>query len=274
MDILSGSYASPKVKPMSGYFYVLWGEDGGKFSAPTPLKGNDDQPLVIDENNNVVRICTRPTAVDWDSDGDLDLLVGNFKGTLYVFKGEGKGIFSSKAEPVMDDGKPVKINSYHSDPFCADVDGDGDLDVLSGSADGGVQWAENTAGPGKEISIKSFQWLIEPNNEEAMVWADNIVGGPTLCTRVFADDVNGDGKLDLLVGDKATVYELVGKATKEEAERKFDEFSKVLAKVMDPDGAGTVDQAALRKEYMSLKSSLDKVVKVQQTGHVWLYLGK
>gem|GEM_PF-7019710 len=34
------------------------------------------------------RICTRPTAFDFD--GDFDLVVGNFKGTVYWFEGEGK----------------------------------------------------------------------------------------------------------------------------------------------------------------------------------------
>ncbi|GAA5493917.1 hypothetical protein Rhal01_00069 [Rubritalea halochordaticola] len=266
MDILSGCYAAKGVKPMTGYFYVLWGEDGGKFSAPIPLKGEDDKPLLIDEESNVERICTRPTAVDWDGDGDLDLIVGNFKGTFYLFRGEGKGSFANKAEPVMADGAALKISGVHSDPICADIDGDGDLDLLSGSSSGGVQWAENTAGPGKEIALKAFQWLIEPT-KISQVWSDDISGGPAGSTRVFADDVNGDGKLDILVGDQVTVNELASGATREDAQRKFDVRSKLQK------GTGE-ERAALMKEYRDLSNSMSKVVKSNRTGHVWLYLGK
>ena len=42
-------------------------------------------------------ICTRPFAVDWDADGQLDLVVGNFAGTFYWFKGKGRA--SSSPSP-------------------------------------------------------------------------------------------------------------------------------------------------------------------------------
>ncbi len=45
--------------------------------------------------------------------------------------------------------QPLKIEGYHCDPFVIDWDGDGDLDLLSGSSEGGVQWAENTRRDGQ-----------------------------------------------------------------------------------------------------------------------------
>src|SRR5262245_62546035 len=139
-------------KAMAGLFQVLYGNSDGTFRKAEVLKGTDDEPLIIPikgEEQMVENICTRPFAVDWDGDGHLDLVVGNFSGTFYWFKGEGKGKFQPKPEMIMCGKEPLRINGHHSDPFVVDWDGDGDLDILSGSTNGGVQWAENTAGKGK-----------------------------------------------------------------------------------------------------------------------------
>ena len=45
----------------------------------------------------------------------------------------------------------------HSDPFVIDWDGDGDLDLLSGSSNGGVYWAENRAGKDKVPELGPFR---------------------------------------------------------------------------------------------------------------------
>jgi hypothetical protein len=86
-----------------------------------------------------------------------------------------------------------------------DWDGDGDLDILSGSSEGGVQWAENRAGPGKPPRLESFRTLIEhgPQIEYGSILRDADLKGPLTDTRIWVDDVNGDGKLDILVGDMA-----------------------------------------------------------------------
>ena len=124
LDILSGSYSAREIKGMAGLFQVLWGSEKGFEKEVTPLKGSDGKPLLIGDPSNddtmTDRICTRPTAVDWDSDGDLDLLVGNFKGSLFLFRGEGGGKFAPQSEDLK-----LAIEGYHSDPFCVDLDGDG-----------------------------------------------------------------------------------------------------------------------------------------------------
>ena len=53
--------------------------------------------------------------------------------------------------------QPLKVEGHHGDPFVIDWDGDGDLDILSGSSEGGVQWAENRAGPGKPPRLEPFR---------------------------------------------------------------------------------------------------------------------
>ena len=208
-DILSGSYSRME-EAMAGLFQVLYGNPDRTFRKAQVLNGTDGQPLIIPisgEEQQTENICTRPFAVDWDADGHLDLVVGNFTGTFYWFKGEGEGKFQPRPHAIKAGEQPLRIEGAHSDPFAVDWDGDGDLDLLSGSSKGGVQLAENRAGKGKLPDLRPFTWLIQPGRavQYGQPLSEEQLNGPTTSTRVWADDVNGDGKLDLLVGDSVTV---------------------------------------------------------------------
>src|SRR5262245_40941941 len=180
-------------KSMAGLFQVLYGNSDGTFRKAEALKGTDGEPLIIPANDNdqiTDKICTRPFAVDWDGDGKLDLVVGNFSGTFYWFKGEGKGKFQPKPEQIKTGGEPLRIEGHHSDPFVIDWDGDGDLDLLSGSSNGGVQWAENRAGKGKQPDLLPFKTLIKPGRsvEYGQLVNEEELTGPTTSTRIWVDD--------------------------------------------------------------------------------------
>jgi hypothetical protein len=279
-DILSGSYSRSEPS-MAGLFQVLWGQKDGSFKKAEALKGTDGEPLIIpaDEQNQIENICTRPFAVDWDGDGNLDLVVGNFAGTFYVFKGEGKGRFQPKPEQIMAGDKPLKIDGYHSDPFVIDWDGDGDLDLLSGSSDGGVQWAENVAGPGKPPKFESFRPLIERGPQVAYgeVLRDEDLKGPVSSTRIWVADVNGNGKLDLLVGDLVNLVSPAGDLSDEDFKKKFAEWQKSFNEViqkLNADGAEEADRAAAQEQFQKVYSQRGEFMKEDQTGFVWLYLRK
>jgi hypothetical protein len=228
-DILSGSYSHQK-QPMAGVFQVLWGEADGTFKPAEELTGTDGGPLVIQPYDDSAQgnrmtletICTRPMAVDWDVDGDLDLVVGNFGGSFYVFLGEGEGLFNSQAQPLMSGDSPLKINGQHSDPFVVDWDADGDLDLLSGASQGGVQWAENIAGPGKVPELRPFTSMIESKStiEIGQLLDESDLTGPTSSTRIWVDDVNSDGKPDILVGDNTRLITPVEGLSEEEYQEK------------------------------------------------------
>lgn len=211
-DILTGTFVwTGEVE--AGTFWVLWGEEDGGFQQAEELQGSDGKPLHIkpladDPNDRTwVTIKTRPFAVDWDNDGDLDLVVGNGKGTFYLFTGEGDGVFQPDASPIMagDNQLIVVIDSddrfLGSDPFVVDWDGDGDLDIISGSDQGGVFYAENHAGPDNPPTFEGFEAWIEPLGSYEYRSSNEAPTAPSYYTRVWVDDINSDGKLDLLVGD-------------------------------------------------------------------------
>jgi uncharacterized protein YeaO (DUF488 family) len=284
-DILSGSY-SRQDADMAGLFQVLWGQPGGTFKKAAILNGTDGQPLIIPVKGKagegedwIKNICTRPYAVDWDGDGHLDLVVGNFFGTFYLFKGEGKGKFAPVPEEMKAGDQPLKIEGHHSDPFVIDWDRDGDLDLLSGSSVGGVAWSENRAGPGKVPQLAAFQSLIKGAGhvENGKVVREEDLKGPASATRVWADDVNGDGKLDLLVGDMTTLISPAPDLTEQQFKEKFDEWNQSVSKASAEMNATDKDEKARNEAIQKLQklySQRSQFMKEDSTGFVWLYLQK
>jgi hypothetical protein len=277
-DILSGSYSRME-QAMAGLFQVLYGKADGTFRRAEVLKGTDGEPLIIplDGRQMTENICTRPFAVDWDGDGYLDLVVGNFAGTFHLFKGQGKGKFQPKPEEIKADGQPLKIQGNHSDPFVIDWDGDGDLDLLSGSSEGGVQWAENGAGPETPPRLKPFRALIEPGprHQNGQILREGNLRGPLSCTRIWVDDINSDGKLDLLVGDLAPLLSPADGVTEAELKEKLAAWNKSMSEAADQLNASANDQKKREKaqqHYQELYNRRSQFMKEERTGFVWLYL--
>lgn len=280
-DILSGSYSRME-QSMAGLFQVLWGGPSGKFKEAAVLNGTDKKPLIIPikgKEEQLENICTRPWAVDWDGDDKLDLVVGNFGGSFYLFKGEGKGKFTPKPSALMAGKKRLELKGHHhSDPFVIDWDGDGDLDILSGSDQGGVQWAENTAGRGKAPAFEGFAKLIEPGKSFEMgeLVSEQELTVPSRATRVWADDMNGDGKLDILLGDNVTLRSLAKGVTRKQYDeklKKWKEDQTAVYKARD-EAKGEKDQEAAQKRLQELYEQRKDFMVEDATGYVWLYCRK
>ena len=80
---------------------------------------------------------------DLDGDGDMDVLAVSYFLDLVVWYEnlDGQGNFSSQKIISNTADGPYRVIS-------ADIDGDGDMDIISGSDNTGIAWYENTDGNG------------------------------------------------------------------------------------------------------------------------------
>ncbi len=132
---------------------------------------------------------------DIDEDGDLDLLIGTDSGGLHVRINEGsktKPVFATQLTPLEGPGGEAGFSAGYAMPVLVDWNGDGLIDLVSGGKKGGVTWLLNTGESGAPYF--ETETVLIPSS--AMKSA-----GIGTRTQVAVGDYDGDGDLDLLVGD-------------------------------------------------------------------------
>ena len=85
------------------------------------------------------------TFADLDDDGDLDLVVGDWYGTLNYYENTGSRSQPNFTERTFTANPLGGIDvGWLSVPTFADLDNDGDLDLVVGEWDGTLHYYENT----------------------------------------------------------------------------------------------------------------------------------
>ncbi len=177
------------------------------------VRTDDGQPLVlpvepVPEGDGVFKVDYYPVveAVDWDDDGDLDLLAGGYiTGRVYFYENVGTPAAPKLrlAAPLEADGAPLDV-VWAAAPAVGDLDGDGDLDLISGAMKikhgGDVSSSEHFLHYFRNDGAKGQAHLHEIPFPRMGDFPRAALASPRLV------DWNADGLMDLVVSSSTEIY--------------------------------------------------------------------
>lgn len=321
-DLTVGSYAP-------GYIYFWRGTANG-YSRRATLSDGNGIPILVGLDSIATEPSSSysalPTWMDWNGDGLLDLVVGTHYGGLFVRTQlsyePAEGLLTDPDQPIFAqhtslgasqmsmydfvEGGEADISEFKKVvPDAADWDNDGLVDILIGVESGAVFLLRNIGAVG-EPRFAAPEELLAPVYDgkgyapRVLVKEDD---APRRGTRSSVDvaDYNGDGKLDLIVGDWSRSVQTRPDLT----ESKMREFERVQAALVaydqllgfaefsDPFRDRSTDRAFLNAESLDpervaeLEGQLFKYLQLldpdqegrwsgytRSHGHVWVYLRK
>ena len=191
--------------PLHGFVILL--RNSGSTAEP-----RYESPVKLRAGGEVIDVfgCPSPNFVDFDGDGDLDLLCGEFLDGFTYFENVGSRMKPQYAPGVAlqaADGKPLKMELEMIVPVAFDWDRDGDADLIVGDEDGRVAFVENV---GVSVSTATstggtqrLPQFLAPRYFQQR--ADTLKCGALATPYGF--DWDGDGDTDILSGNTAGTIE-------------------------------------------------------------------
>jgi predicted neuraminidase len=175
--------------PLHGWVYLIENVDG-TFS---------DAPIKVEAAGSPIDVYgwPSPNFADFDDDGDLDLICGEFLDGFTYFQNIGaraKPKYATGVKLNASDNNPLKMHLQMITPTAVDWDADGDQDLIVGDEDGRVAFIENVTNARDELPR-----FHQPEyfNQEAVTLKFGALATP------FAYDWDRDGDEDILCGNTA-----------------------------------------------------------------------
>jgi FG-GAP-like repeat/Secretion system C-terminal sorting domain len=162
------------------------------------------QPVSYDYLNNVdVGGNSNIRFVDIDNDGDADLFIGNDYAKLAYYQNTGTA--ASPSFNLITDSLPIFSSSFNYSPAFADLDNDGDMDLLLGSyIKDSIWFFRNTGTP------QNFIFTFEARGRQIGLDSVGQSSNPSFV------DIDNDGDKDLFIGatnGRIFFYENTGTAS-------------------------------------------------------------
>lgn len=174
--------------PLRGFVYLLENQNGKYINKGKILAGGQPIETFGAPGANMA---------DFDNDGKLDIICGEFLDKLSWYRNEGtrsKPVFAKGRFLIDEKGDTIRLHVEMITPVAVDFDKDGNVDLLVGDEDGSVAFIQNTGKVKNKMPVfKSPVYLKQK--------ADNLKFGAL--TTPFNVDWDGDGKDDLISGNSA-----------------------------------------------------------------------